>query len=160
MIYTGESLPGHEIEGNVMAALWLRVQRRLQLTAPLLGDCAVVPQAGGAGQDRPARRPQAGELPSEVCPPTPAEEAVRDLCRRSAREDLQRSRHRRASCCCRRGLHYGQLRAGTGWVGSMDGFEAGREGGGRDPSWPASCGPRSNQRDRRPEVPGPDPSPD
>ena len=41
-------------------------------------------------------------------PPTPAEEAVRDLCRArdDAREDLQRCRHRLGKLLLRRGLHY------------------------------------------------------
>lgn len=47
-------------------------------------------------------------LLTEVHPPTPAEEAVRDLCRArdDAREDLQRCRHRLGKLLLRRGLHY------------------------------------------------------
>jgi transposase len=47
-------------------------------------------------------------LLTEVRPPTPAEEAVRDLgrARDDAREDLQRSRHRLGKLLLRRGLHY------------------------------------------------------
>ena len=47
-------------------------------------------------------------LLTEVRPPTPADEAVRDLCRArdDAREDLQRSRHRLGKLLLRRGLHY------------------------------------------------------
>jgi transposase len=43
-----------------------------------------------------------------VRPPTPDEEAVRDLCRArdDAREDLQRCRHRLGKLLLRRGLHY------------------------------------------------------
>src|SRR6266508_4408022 len=46
-------------------------------------------------------------LLTEVRPPTPAEEAVRDLCRArdDACEDLQRSRHRLGKLLLRRGLH-------------------------------------------------------
>ena len=47
-------------------------------------------------------------LLTEVRPPTPKEEAVRDLCRArdDVREDLQRSRHRLGKLLLRRGLHY------------------------------------------------------
>jgi len=47
-------------------------------------------------------------LLTEVRPPTPEDEAVRDLCRArdDAREDLQRSRHRLGKLLLRRGLHY------------------------------------------------------
>src|SRR4030095_16302636 len=47
-------------------------------------------------------------LLTEVQPPTPEEEAVRDLCRArdDAREELQRSRHRLGKLLLRRGLHY------------------------------------------------------
>jgi transposase len=50
---------------------------------------------------------RAGVL-TEVRPPTPAEEAVRDLARArdDAREDLQRCRHRMGKLLLRRGLHY------------------------------------------------------
>lgn len=49
-----------------------------------------------------------------VRPPTPAEEAVRDLCRArdDAREDLQRARHRLGKLLLRRGLHY----SGRNWT--------------------------------------------
>ncbi len=48
-------------------------------------------------------------LLTEVQPPTPADEAVRDLCRArdDAREDLQRCRHRLGKLLLRRGLHFG-----------------------------------------------------
>ena len=47
-------------------------------------------------------------LLAEVRPPTPAEEAVRDLCRArdDARADRQRCRHRLGKLLLRRGLHY------------------------------------------------------
>jgi len=47
-------------------------------------------------------------LLTEVRPPTPDEEAVRDLCRArdDAREDLQRCQHRLDKLLLRRGLHY------------------------------------------------------
>jgi transposase len=53
-------------------------------------------------------------LLTEVQPPTPAEEAVRDLCRArdDAREDLQRARHRLGKLLLRRGLHY----SGRNWT--------------------------------------------
>jgi transposase len=53
-------------------------------------------------------------LLTEVRPPTPAEEAARDLVRArdDAREDLQRSRHRLGKLLLRRGLHY----AGRNWT--------------------------------------------
>jgi transposase len=49
-----------------------------------------------------------------VQPPTPADEAVRDLARArdDAREDLQRCRHRLGKLLLRRGLHYG----GKNWT--------------------------------------------
>ena len=49
-----------------------------------------------------------GGLLTAVHPPTPAEEAVRDLARArdDAREDLQRCRHRLGKLLLRRGLHY------------------------------------------------------
>ena len=49
-----------------------------------------------------------------VQPPTPADEAVRDLARArdDAREDLQRCRHRLGTLLLRRGLHY----AGRHWT--------------------------------------------
>jgi transposase len=54
-------------------------------------------------------------LLTEVRPPTPEDEAVRDLCRArdDAREDLQRSRHRLGKLLLRRGLHYS---AGRNWT--------------------------------------------
>ena len=99
-------------------ALQRRRQRdrvRCQVIAP-----ALVPRKPGE-RVKTARRDarklaelhRAGLL-TEVCPPTPAEEAVRDLCRArdDAREDLQRSRHRLGKLLLRRGLHY----AGRNWT--------------------------------------------
>jgi transposase len=60
-----------------------------------------------------------------VQPPTPAEEAVRDLARArdDAREDLQRCRHRMGKLLLRRGLHY----SGRNWTQAhrrwIDGLE-------------------------------------
>jgi transposase len=53
-------------------------------------------------------------LLTAVQPPTPAEEAVRDLCRArdDAREDVQRARHRLGKWLLRRGLHF----AGKNWT--------------------------------------------
>jgi transposase len=53
-------------------------------------------------------------LLTEVRPPTPAEEAVRDLARArdDARDDVQRARHRLGKLLLRRGLHY----AGRNWT--------------------------------------------
>ncbi len=53
-------------------------------------------------------------LLTAVQPPTPADEAVRDLCRArdDAREDLQRSRHRLGKLLLRRGLHF----SGRNWT--------------------------------------------
>ena len=53
-------------------------------------------------------------LLTAVQPPTPADEAVRDLARarEDAREDLQRCRHRLSKLLLRRGLHY----AGRNWT--------------------------------------------
>src|SRR6266542_311611 len=53
-------------------------------------------------------------LLTEVRPPTPEDEAVRDLCRArdDAREDLQRARHRLGKLLLRRGLHY----SGRNWT--------------------------------------------
>lgn len=53
-------------------------------------------------------------LLTEVQPPTPEDEAVRDLCRArdDAREDLQRSRHRLGKLLLRRGLHF----SGRNWT--------------------------------------------
>ena len=58
-----------------------------------------------------------------VQPPTPADEAVRDLARArdDAREDLQRCRHRLGKLLVRRGLHYG----GQNWTQALvDGWTA------------------------------------
>jgi transposase len=57
---------------------------------------------------------RAGML-TEVCPPTPAEEAVRSLCRarEDARIDLMRARHRLSKMLLRRGLHF---TAGKAWT--------------------------------------------
>ena len=65
-------------------------------------------------------------LLTEVRPPTPADEAVRDLCRArdDAREDLQRSRHRLGKLLLRRGLHYSGGRNWTQghrrWIDSLE----------------------------------------
>jgi len=64
-------------------------------------------------------------LLTEVRPPTPEEEAVRDLCRArdDAREDLQRCRHRLGKLLLRRGLHYGGrnwTRAHRRWIDSIE----------------------------------------
>jgi transposase len=63
-------------------------------------------------------------LLTEVRPPTPEEEAVRDLCRArdDAREDLQRARHRLGKLLLRRGLHYSGrnwTRAHRQWMNSL-----------------------------------------
>jgi transposase len=63
-------------------------------------------------------------LLTEVRPPTPAEEAVRDLCRArdDAREDLQRSRRRLGKLLLRRGLHYdgrNWTRGHRQWINSL-----------------------------------------
>jgi transposase len=59
-----------------------------------------------------------------VQPPTPADEAVRDLARArdDAREDLQRCRHRLGKLLLRRGLHYAGrnwTRAHRAWIDSL-----------------------------------------
>jgi transposase len=64
-------------------------------------------------------------LLTAVQPPTPADEAVRDLCRArdDAREDLQRSRHRLGKLLLRRGLHYSGrnwTRAHRQWITSLE----------------------------------------
>jgi transposase len=64
-------------------------------------------------------------LLTEVRPPTPEEEAVRDLCRArdDPREDLQRCRHRLGKLLLRRGLHYSGrnwTRAHRQWVDSLE----------------------------------------
>ncbi len=63
-------------------------------------------------------------LLTAVRPPTPAEEAVRDLCRArdDAREDLQRCRHRLGKLLLRRGLHYpgrNWTRAHRTWIDGL-----------------------------------------
>ena len=99
-------------------ALQRRLQQgrvRCQVIAP-----ALIPRKPGERiktDRRDARKlatlHRAGLL-TEVCPPTPADEAVRDLCRArdDAREDLQRSRQRLGKLLLRRGLHY----AGRNWT--------------------------------------------
>ena len=54
-------------------------------------------------------------LLTAVCPPSPFQEAVRDLCRcrEDAREDLMRARHRLSKMLLRRGLVY---RQGSNWT--------------------------------------------
>jgi transposase len=64
-------------------------------------------------------------LLTEVHPPTPAEEAVRDLCRArdDAREDLQRCHHRLGKLLLRRGLHYrgrNWTRAHRTWIDQLE----------------------------------------
>jgi transposase len=95
-----------------------------QLTTPRVG-CqviapALIPRKPGERvktNPRDARKlaelHRAGLL-TEVRPPTPEEEAVRDLCRArdDAREDRQRSRHRLGKLLLRRGLHY----SGRNWT--------------------------------------------
>src|SRR5262245_4069499 len=66
-----------------------------------------------------------GGLLTEVRPPTPEEEAVRDLCRArdDAREDLQRCRHPLGKLLLRRGLHYSGrnwTRAHRDWIHSLE----------------------------------------
>jgi len=63
-------------------------------------------------------------LLTEVRPPTPEDEAVRDLCRArdDAREDLQRCRHRLGKLLLRRGLHFSGrpwTRAHRQWIASV-----------------------------------------
>ena len=63
-------------------------------------------------------------LLTEVQPPTPEDEAVRDLCRArdDAREDLQRGRHRLGKLLLRRGLHYhgpNWTRGHRQWIDSL-----------------------------------------
>ena len=63
-------------------------------------------------------------LLTTVQPPTPADEAVRDLARArdDAREDLQRCRHRLGKLLLRRGLHYGGrnwTRAHRTWIDGL-----------------------------------------
>jgi transposase len=64
-------------------------------------------------------------LLTEVRPPTPDEEAVRDLCRArdDAREDLQRCRHRLGKLLLRPGLHFSGrnwTRAHRQWIDSLE----------------------------------------
>jgi len=64
-------------------------------------------------------------LLTEVRPPTPEEEAVRDLCRArdDAREDLQRCRHRLGKLLLRRGLHFSGrnwTQAHRRWIDSLE----------------------------------------
>lgn len=56
-----------------------------------------------------------GGLLTAVCPPTPEQEALRDLCRcrEDVREDLMRARHRVVKMLLRRGRVY---RSGTHWT--------------------------------------------
>jgi transposase len=81
---------------------------------------ALIPRKPGErvkSNRRDARKPvelgRAGLL-TAVQPPTPEDEAVRDLARArdDAREDLQRCRHRLGKMLLRRGLHY----AGRNWT--------------------------------------------
>src|SRR5262245_51713059 len=63
-------------------------------------------------------------LLTAVQPPTPEDEAVRDLARArdDVREDLQRCRHRLGKLLLRRGLHYSGrnwTQAHRGWIGSL-----------------------------------------
>lgn len=63
-------------------------------------------------------------LLTQVRPPTPEDEAVRDLCRArdDAREDLQRARHRLGKLLLRRGLHYpgrNWTRAHRTWIDTL-----------------------------------------
>ncbi len=64
-------------------------------------------------------------LLTEVRPPTPDEEAVRDLCRArdDVREDVQRCRHRLGKLLLRRGLHSSGrnwTRAHRRWIDSLE----------------------------------------
>jgi transposase len=68
-------------------------------------------------------------LLTEVRPPTPEDEAVRDLCRArdDAREDLQRSRHRLGKLLLRRGLHFSGrnwTKAHRQWIASLEWIHA------------------------------------
>jgi transposase len=68
-------------------------------------------------------------LLTTVRPPTPEEEAVRDLCRArdDAREDLQRCRHRLGKLLLRRGLHYpgrNWTRGHRQWIESLEWTQA------------------------------------
>ena len=75
-------------------------------------------------------------LLTAVQPPTPEDEAVRDLARArdDAREDLQRCRHRLGKLLLRRGLHYAGrnwTRAHRQWIDSLEWTHAGRARRGR-----------------------------
>jgi transposase len=64
-------------------------------------------------------------LLTAVQPPTPEDEAVRDLCRArdDAREDLQRARHRLGKLLLRRGLHFSGrnwTKAHRRWIESLE----------------------------------------
>jgi len=68
-------------------------------------------------------------LLTEVRPPTPEDEAVRDLCRArdDAREDLQRARHRLGKLLLRRGLHFSGrnwTKAHRAWIASVQWIHA------------------------------------
>jgi transposase len=72
-------------------------------------------------------------LLTEVRPPTPEDEAVRDLCRArdEAREDLQRCRHRLGKLLLRRGLHYhgrNWTQAHRRWIDSLEWTEPAERG--------------------------------
>jgi transposase len=95
-----------------------------QLTTPRV-SCTVIAPAlipRKAGERVKTNRRDARKLAellragllTEVHPPTPAAEAVRDLgrAREDAREDLQRCRHRLGKLLLRRGLHY----SGRNWT--------------------------------------------
>ena len=73
-----------------------------------------------------------GGLLTAVHPPTPAEEAVRDLARArdDAREDLQRCRHRLGKLLLRRGLHHqgrNWTRGHRQWLNSLTWTHAGEQ---------------------------------
>lgn len=99
------------------------VQRRLQAhgVSCVVVAPSLVPVKPGERikTDRRDARKLAGALRAgtltEVHPPTPEVEAVRDLCRcrEDLREDLLRARHRLSMMLVRRGLVYGQGRAWT-----------------------------------------------
>ena len=76
----------------------------------LVAAPAASPGPRRARQDRPPRRPQAGQAAAprrahRGARAQPAEEAARDLvrAREDARADLMRARHRLSSCSCARG---------------------------------------------------------
>jgi transposase len=75
-------------------------------------------------------------LLTAVQPPTPQDEAVRDLARArdDAREDLQRCRHRLGKLLLRRGLHYdgrNWTRGHRDWIESLTWTHGRRTDGGR-----------------------------